>query len=508
MNRFLATTLLAGLSVASVPAQQPDALQTVSASTDSKTDKNANDSSYTRSLTAEGKQPGDSHVRIVRLSDISGKAYMDRNLGRGPEEVMRNMPIEQGMALATDGSGFAEVEFEDGSTLRLAPVSEVRFPLLVLRSSGKKSSMVLCDRGIVYVHTQKSKDSEIVLAMGKARFAIAPGSHIRLDMTGPKAELAVIEGSVSVRADGSPNSVVQKEQTLSLDLSGSGTTSVEKEIYENNYDEWDRNAMQYHDRYLRVSRNMGSTPLYGVSDLNYYGSFVNGCGGSFWQPYFAGAGWSPYSQGTWTLYSQGYSWVSPYPWGWLPFHSGAWNFCPGMGWGWRPGGAWYGVQNISLLNGGAQGTGLRSIVHPPAAMGPGAQSMVGYSNGPAVRSMMSGADKFVFRQDSAGLGVPRGSMGELRGFSRDAAMNGFANVGVYSNTAGPHGMLVRAPNGEMRPTQPAAPRPVQVGPSPGGMSSGNDRFSWKNQPRPANPPPPATSIPQHPPAPAGSAPHH
>lgn len=517
MNRMLATTLLAVLAVAPACAlaQQGEAApsapsqtaltQAAPAQVAPAAIKSANDNSYTQSLTVEGTQPGDSHVRIVRLSDVRGKVYMDRNVGRGPEAVMQNMPIEQGMALATGSDGFAEVEFEDGSTLRLAPGTEVRFPLLVLRSSGGKASTMLVDRGIVYVHTQKSKDAELSLAMGKARFAVAPGSHVRLDMTGPKVELAVIAGEVSAQADGGAGTVVAKEQTLSLDRSGSGAADIDKSIYESTYDEWDRNAMQYHDRYLRASRNMGSMPLYGVSDLNYYGSFVNGCGGSFWQPYFASAGWNPYSQGTWTLYSQGYSWVSPYPWGWLPFHTGAWNFCPGMGWGWRPGGTWFGVQNISLLNGG--GAGMRSIIHPPGAM-VGAQSMVGYSNGPMVRSMMSSPDSFTFRRDSAGLGVPRGSLGELQRFSKDAAKYGFSNVGIDPSTSGPHDMMVRGPNGEMRPAQPGGqPAPVQRGPSPGGMSSGDDRFSWKNQPRPANPPAPATTIPQHPTGPTGSAPH-
>ena len=54
-------------------------------------------------------------------------------------------------------------------------------------------------------------------------------------------------------------------------------------------------------------------------------------GYSFWQPYFVGAGWSPYANGLWALYpGAGYSFVSPYPWGWLPYHSGSWGFFWGM----------------------------------------------------------------------------------------------------------------------------------------------------------------------------------
>ncbi len=88
----------------------------------------------------------------------------------------------------------------------------------------------------------------------------------------------------------------------------------------------------------------------GLSDLNYYGSFINAPGyGSFWQPYFVGAGWSPYANGLWAFYpGAGYSWVSPYPWGWLPYHSGSWSFVPGYGWGWQPGSTFNGLNNVAM----------------------------------------------------------------------------------------------------------------------------------------------------------------
>src|SRR5262249_14867519 len=44
--------------------------------------------------------------------------------------------------------------------------------------------------------------------------------------------------------------------------------------------------------------------------------------------------------------------------------------------------------------------------------------------------------KFVFRNDSAGMGVPRGSMGNLNGISNEVAHHGFANRDVYVAPAG------------------------------------------------------------------------
>jgi hypothetical protein len=497
---FASVVLTTGglLAQEAAPAQSPDVATLQAASTiseskpsESKTSPSpSTDLALTRSITAEGTQSGDSHVRIVRLSEVRGKVILDRNVGRGPEATLQNMPITQGMAMATGGDGYAEVEFEDGSALRLAPSSEARFPLLVLRTDGTKASTILADRGTVYFDTQKSKGMEFTLAMGKARISVAPGTHLRLEMTGTKAELAVISGMATVQTGDGAGAVVAKKQTMTLDTAGTGQTEVAKGIFESPYDGWDSDASKYHARYMRTSQNMGSTALYGMSDLNYYGGFVNGCGGSFWQPYMVSAGWSPYSQGMWTLYSTGYSWVSPYPWGWLPFHSGAWSYCSGVGWGWNPGGSWYGLRNVALMNpvgGGGAVSGSYGIARAPNAVAlprppHGSQSMVVQSNGEMVRSTMDRPDNFVFRRDSAGMGVPRGSLGGLHGISRDVERHGFANREVYADTTAPaRSMMVRGgDHGTAASSQANLPTTLRRGPAPEGLAQGNERFAWKN----------------------------
>src|SRR6516164_6879374 len=83
----------------------------------------------------------DSQVRIVRLSDVEGKVEADRNTGQGYQDAFLNMPMVQGMKLATK-DGRAEVEFEDGSTLRLASKTTIEFTDLMLRDSGARVSTV------------------------------------------------------------------------------------------------------------------------------------------------------------------------------------------------------------------------------------------------------------------------------------------------------------------------------------------------------------------------------
>src|SRR5579871_5980907 len=63
----------------------------------------------------------ESQARIVRLSDVQGAVQIDKNTGLGFESAFLNLPIVQGSRVRTRGNGRAEVEFEDGSSLRLTP---------------------------------------------------------------------------------------------------------------------------------------------------------------------------------------------------------------------------------------------------------------------------------------------------------------------------------------------------------------------------------------------------
>jgi hypothetical protein len=151
-----------------------------------------------------------------------------------------------------------------------------------------------------------------------------------------------------------------------------------------------------------------------------------------WRPYFASANWDPYGSGAWAWYQNaGYSWVSPYPWGWTPYHYGSWSFCQGVGWGWQPGGTWMGLANNSFAS---SPTRPRPPVHAPAS----AQATLVPVNLKAIPASSLGKnDKFVFRADSAGLGVPRGTLGKLNSFSGQTMQHGMASTNVYMG--GEHG---------------------------------------------------------------------
>ena len=157
-----------------------------------------------------------------------------------------------------------------------------------------------------------------------------------------------------------------------------------------------------------------------------------------WRPYFASAGWDPYASGTWAWYSGGgYSWVSPYPWAWTPYHSGSWAYCDNVGWGWMPGGGWYGVNNVAALTPIVHSSGGGGSIQAPHLPGhpplPHAPSMIAVNTKPIAHSEIASPTSFVFRKDSAGLGVPRGTLGHLGKFSSESISHGTAKTTIYTS---------------------------------------------------------------------------
>src|ERR1035438_6545586 len=110
----------------------------------------------------------ESKARIVRLSEVQGTVQLDRAAGDGFDKAFINLPVIEGSRLKTGKNGRAEVEFEDGSALRLAPGSEVDFSRLALGDDGQKLSTVKLVSGTVYANLHPKKAGEKSDQIGRA----------------------------------------------------------------------------------------------------------------------------------------------------------------------------------------------------------------------------------------------------------------------------------------------------------------------------------------------------
>jgi len=336
---------------------------------------------------------------------------------------MVNLPIAEGMKIKTGDDGKAEVEFENGSTLRIVPQSAVEFRELSLRDSGVKVSTVGFSKGTAYVNFAGTKDDEFTLEFGGQKIALSQAARLRIDLNDRDSSIAVFKGQVEVK--GSSGVVdVKKNQTVRFDAQNPDQSKLAKNVQEEAWDAWDNQQNDYHERYTAKASTGVSPYPYGSADLAYYGNFFNYPGyGMMWSPFFTGVGWDPFMDGAWMSYGGGgYGWVSAYPWGWTPYHSGTWVFLPGRGWAWQPGGAWTSVYaQPRVLNAPA------GFVAPRAPTS--GTSTVLVSRGPA--STFSGG-KLTLRNNSAGLGVPRGEINHLSKVSEKVETHGAVNQRVQT----------------------------------------------------------------------------
>lgn len=360
----------------------------------------------------------DSKARVVRLSEVQGNVEIDRNTGQGYGKAFLNLPVTEGMKIRTTDAGRAELEFEDNSTLRLAPDTQIEIPELSLRDSGAKVSTIHLLEGLAYINFQGTKGDEFTVAFARQRVALAQAAHLRIGLGDVAATVAVFGGEVQVTGPSGTVSVA-KNQTARFDLV-KDDYKLAKNVQEDPYDAWDKQQTQYQQRYSDVAYSSYSPYAYGTSDLNYYGSWYNLPGyGQMWQPYFTGAGWDPFMNGAWTMFpGAGYGWVSAYPWGWVPYNYGAWNYVPLYGWMWQPGGAWMGGYPLPVIAGFPPG-----YVPPRAPMFPGPR-VVQVNRGSSSKLSQGLFSRIEIPNNSAGLGIPRGSINNLSEVSGLAEQRG------------------------------------------------------------------------------------
>lgn len=362
-----------------------------------------------------------SQARIVRLSDVHGQVQIDKNTGLGFENAFANLPITEGAQLRTSSSGRAEIEFEDGSSLRLAPNSSVEFSRLGLSDSGKRISQVQLRQGLAYIDWLGKDDFS--LNFSRESISLDHAAHFRLDATPQAADLAVFKGEVDVNGPAG-KLVVEKKKTATFNAEDDDKYTVANKIVASPFDSWDKDAVGYHDQYAKNNRSQ-SPYGYGLSDLNYYGAFSNVPGyGLMWQPFFTGVGWDPFMDGAWSFYpGYGYMFASAYPWGWMPYRYGNWMFLQGMGWMWQPGGynTWMPVPRYTAT----------TLAHVTPLVAPATTGVAGRTVlvGRAASAVSPfSASRMTLNTNSAGMGIARGSLDNLKGLNHDVAKHGFAEV--------------------------------------------------------------------------------
>jgi len=300
----------------------------------------------------------DDQIRAVRLSNVVGSVQIMNGTETQFSQAYPNMPLMQGSTLKTGEDGRAEIQFEDGSVVRLTPNSSAAMAVLGRDSNGNTNTEVDLLTGLSYVEMRGTAGQRFVVHFGPNEVISAAPVKFRVNLDANPTEFAVLDGSARL-TNGTAYSVeVRANETVRFDATDSSRYFLAQGIDGDSWDQWnidrDQAMSQMAAQETREASGNANPADPAWSDLDYYGDWYSSAsGGSFWVPNGAGAGWDPYGSGYWGYYGggAGYVWISGYPWGWLPYHCGTWNYYNSFGWGWAPGGcggSWYPVSGVGV----------------------------------------------------------------------------------------------------------------------------------------------------------------
>ena len=287
-----------------------------------------------------------SYARIVRLSVVTGDVQVSRPAHTAWEAASVNMPVMQGMAIGTN-DGFAEVQFEDGTTAWIGPNTLVQFTELALADGGRITKLTL-GQGTMSVLTELRKGDAFSLATADETVTTPKNALFRIDAFHDGASVSVLGGQAEV-ASAAGTRIVPKGKTLALRGKSKSESQQDLALRPNpKPDSWDKfvvaRAEQTQTAAAQSASYVNAPFSYGMADLSQYGSWNYFAGyGYGWQPMGMGSCWMPFMNGNWD-FTQGFgwTWVSSEPWGWMPYHFGSWDYLPSNGWTWFPSGfdAW------------------------------------------------------------------------------------------------------------------------------------------------------------------------
>jgi hypothetical protein len=261
-----------------------------------------------------------------RVSVVEGTAAVAY---AGEEEWFEaglNLPIYEADRLVLQEDSRIELEFDEGSFLRLGPKADVTVRRFA--ADGMDLEVLL---GAVILRTTSAgwsvQTADLSLDLRE------PGLY-RLDVDeAGGVRIAVRKGAAHV--SGKMSAAVGAGQALAFQ--DPGRHWISQTYVKDEFDFWsDRRDARTVAR--QSAAQLGGS-YGGVHELDRHGDWgYHAPYGMVWWPH-VGLGWSPFRVGRWVHFSRwGWTWISHEPWGWLPYHRGRWAYVDSFArWCWVPG---------------------------------------------------------------------------------------------------------------------------------------------------------------------------
>ncbi len=226
----------------------------------------------------------DSNIRSVRVSFVQGSVLVDHGFGKGFEPAMMNMPVTALTRFRTGDDGLAEIEFENGSTLRLTGETEVLFPRLSLLRDGRKLSLIVVRRGTIYANVRPDKQNIFNLNGQTLHLEFGKKSHLRMTVDEKQVFVAIFKGNL---VDADTGLRIGKNQSFKVNVTKNAIVAIAKGIDEYTTDAWDRQMDEQHKKAKKSPATFAGFATFGGYSFGF-----DDCGYSPWMGLFSY--WMPY----------------------------------------------------------------------------------------------------------------------------------------------------------------------------------------------------------------------
>ena len=275
-------------------------------------------------------------VRLARISYLSGDVTWRGDDSGEWSNANINLPLRQGAQIWVAKGGRAEVQFDDGTLLRLGSNSVATLQTLYSDSEGEFTEIKMTD-GLAALRIKHNRsiyqiDTPIVSlkATGPAKLRVGVGDGVEVGVRQGKVKIEGEQGTATLQTG---DYIDLQDSASAYDL----RALPKGDNWERWNDDRDQNLESASESY-RI-HNLPENVAIAANDLDSYGTWRNDARyGNVWCPRVTSySNWRPYHYGHWTyVNSFGWTWVSDEAWGWAPYHYGTWVNLS-YGWSWVPG---------------------------------------------------------------------------------------------------------------------------------------------------------------------------
>jgi hypothetical protein len=297
------------------------------------------------------------HVSYAEIKNDGKDPLVFREGQARPETAVLNLPLGPGDTVRTSDSRRCEIQFDNGTIVRLDLNTELKIETILAQSlsSSKKLSNLLLAKGRVYVMYNRYNSRELFQV-------ITPGAAVKLDRNTVVFIAVAGEGETDVQVErgkvnllyGPDEANLAKKTIRSgqrIVVSADNQVRPEEPVTLSDFRAWNETVNAdfktlHEDNFLpKPVQKLSPAVVDWAERYGYwYGEWLwHDLYGYVWRPtyndYYPWGGWTPYYYGSWTSYQNQMFWIPNEPWGWVPYHLGLWMWDKNRGWLWIPGSA-------------------------------------------------------------------------------------------------------------------------------------------------------------------------